>query len=393
MADRAGERDAVHYATGRAVRIKWQAGKISGIEEIADRDGLPDVAPGLVDLQINGCFGIDFNSLSLRSEEILLASRKLYGQGVTSYFPTVITNAPEAIERLVGLIADAARNGGADAPDDSRAAAIAGIHLEGPFLSPQDGPRGAHNRDFIRSPDWAWFARWQEAAQGMIRLITLSPEWDEAPEFIERCVDAGVTVSIGHTAANAKQIRRAVAAGATMSTHLGNGAHAVLPRHPNYIWDQLADPRLAACAIADGFHLPESVLQVIYAAKRERMYLVSDAVDLSGLAPGRYRRHIGGDVVLTERGRLHLAGQEALLAGSVKMLKEGVVHLRKLGLCSPAEAWDMASVRPAGHLGLAAAAGLAVGAPADLVVYRGTEIQVEAVYKGGRAVWNREHDE
>src|SRR5436190_12476173 len=178
---------------------------------------------------------------------------------------------------------------------------------------------------------------------------------------------AGVTVSIGHTAATPEQIRAAVSAGASMSTHLGNGSHLVLPRHPNYVWEQLAQDALAACIIADGFHLPDSVIKVVMRVKGPNAILASDAVYLSGLKPGSYRTHIGGKVVLTRDGKLHLASNPKLLAGSVQMLIRSVEHLIRAGLTDPGEAWEMAAKRPAMAMKLSASRGLDPGGPAVCV--------------------------
>ncbi|MFD1906722.1 hypothetical protein ACFSQ7_26065 [Paenibacillus rhizoplanae] len=156
-------------------------------------------------------------------------SRRLLARGVTSYCPTLITNGPDQLAQAASAIAEAVRT----RPDI--AGLIAGIHLEGPFLSPEDGPRGAHPLEHICPPDWEAFCRWQEAAEGLIRIITVSPEWPGAAAFISRCTASGVRVSIGHTAASTEQIRQAVAASAVMSTHLGNGTHLTLPRHPPII--------------------------------------------------------------------------------------------------------------------------------------------------------------
>src|SRR5207244_4307325 len=162
-------------------------------------------------------------------------------------------------------------------------------HREGPDLSPEDGPRGAHPRQHIRPPDWDEFRRLQDAAGGLIRLVTLAPEHDGALPFIEKLVAAGVVVSLGHTAASGACIRAAAKAGARLSTHLGNGAHAILPRHPNYIWEQLAADELWASIICDGHHLPPSVARCIVRVKTPaRTILTSDAGSLAGLAPGHY---------------------------------------------------------------------------------------------------------
>lgn len=378
--------EGIHYATGRAVRVAVAGGRIAGIESLKAGDGgkrLPFIAPGLVDLQINGYAGDDFNTLPFTTELVVKASRALWKEGVTSYYPTIITNSPEAIEEAAGIIARACDG------DERTNRSIAGIHVEGPFISPEDGARGAHSAEFVRAPDWNLFERWQRAAGGRIRILTLSPEWPNSAEFIAKCSASGVTVSIGHTAAAPEQIREAVRAGARMSTHLGNGAHLMMPRHPNYIWEQLAQDELWSCVIADGFHLPEAVLKVIFKTKGAQALMVSDAVYLSGMAPGEYSTHVGGKVVLTEEGRLSLASNPKILAGSAQMLLWGIEHVVRSGLAPLADAWEMSSVRPAGFMKLAAGQGLAVGAPADLVLFdrAADRIQLLKTYKDGELVY------
>jgi N-acetylglucosamine-6-phosphate deacetylase len=295
----------------------------------------------------------------------------------------VITNAPEAIEEAVAAIAAVCES------DPLVGRTIAGIHVEGPFISPEDGARGAHALQYVREPDWEMFLRWQKASGGRIKILTLSPEWPNSADFIAKCSASGVTVSIGHTAATPEQIQAAVRAGARMSTHLGNGAHLMLPRHPNYIWEQLAQDDLWSCVIADGFHLPDSVLKVVIKAKGERAMVVSDAVYLSGMAPGEYETHIGGKVVLTPEGRLHTAGNPKILAGSAQMLPWNIKHLLQRGLADLPLAWEMASVRPARFMGLEAAAGLAAGAPADVVLFDRQDggIRILRTYKEGIPVY------
>lgn len=368
--------------TSAAIRLRLRDGAIGAVER--GRGG-PLVGPGLVDLQINGFRGLDFNTLPVPPDLPGDVTRELYKEGVTSYLATVITNSAQAIEEAVRAIARGC------VADPDAGAAIAGIHVEGPFIAREDGPRGAHERKFVRAPDWALVRRWQEEAEGRIRMITMSPEWPGSAGFIRSCVANGIAVSIGHTAATPEQIREAVGAGASFSTHLGNGAHLVLPRHPNYLWEQLAQDPLRACIIADGFHLPDSVIKVVMRVKGVDAMLASDAVYLSGLKPGRYTTHIGGKVVLTREGRLHLASNPKILAGSVMMLRQGVDHLVEAGLCGLAEAWEMASTRPAGAIGLAARAGLAPGAPADVVLFdrKAERTVVHETWKGGVKVYER----
>jgi len=376
----------VHYATGQPVKLRVSGERIEAVElcDDAGNEGrLPWIAPGLVDLQINGYAGDDFNTVPFSRELVSKVSRALWREGVTTYYPTVITNTPEAIEEAVRTIAAAC------VEDPVADRAIAGIHVEGPFISPEDGARGAHGKQYVRAPDWDMFRRWQEAAGGRIKIITVSPEWPESREFIRRVSESGVTVSIGHTAATPEQIREAVDAGARMSTHLGNGAHLMLPRHPNYIWEQLADDRLHACVIADGFHLPVSFLKVVMRVKGRRAMIVSDAAYLSGMPAGEYETHIGGRVVLTPEGRLHLADNPKILAGSAQMQLWHIAHVVNNGLVDMAEAWDMCSVRPASFMGLPAGNGLADGAPADFVLFErdGGRIRLLRTYKAGRLVY------
>jgi N-acetylglucosamine-6-phosphate deacetylase len=244
------------------------------------------------------------------------------------------------------------------------------FHLEGPYISPDDGPRGAHPVRWVRSPDSDEFQRFQEAARGNIRLVTLSPEWPSAPRFIEALVREGVVVSIGHTRATTEEIGAAVSAGATLSTHIGNGAHAVLARHPNYIWDQLADDRLAASFIVDGIHLAPSFLKVALRAKGlERSLLVTDAVMPAGCAPGHYK--LGEvDVELHSDGSVRLLGGTRL-AGSALRMDRALQNVMQIAGLNLREAITLATRNPA-RLGRIASRqrGLNPGERADLVRFR-----------------------
>ncbi|MBV9769593.1 MAG: N-acetylglucosamine-6-phosphate deacetylase, partial [Bryobacterales bacterium] len=234
-------------------------------------DGAALLAPGWIDLQVNGFAGVDYNSPASTHEQIAHSIRAMFACGVTRFFPTVITGSPENITAALRNLANAKESAGDGSgrleSSASEFSAMEAFHLEGPYISPHDGPRGAHPAHWTRPPDLNEFQRFQDAARGHIRVMTLSPEWPEAPRFIENIVEKGVIASIGHTRASTSQIADAVSAGATMSTHLGNGADAVLPKHPNYLWDQLADDRLAASFIVDGFHLSSSFLTVALRAK------------------------------------------------------------------------------------------------------------------------------
>jgi N-acetylglucosamine-6-phosphate deacetylase len=321
------------------------------------------LGPGLIDLQVNGYDGYEFTSAQLTPQNVQHVSRALLATGVTGYLATVTTQSQPVIMHALQTIHAACQEA---PPAVSR---VLGVHLEGPYLSPEDGPRGAHPRQHCRLPDWDEYARFQQAAGGRIRLVTLAPELPGAADFIRRLCDHGVVAAVGHTAATSEQIEAAVQAGARLSTHLGNGAHPVLPRHPNYLWDQLADDRLWASLIADGFHLPPAVLKVFLRAKGlERCLLVSDVTGMGGRPPGRYRNTSLGDVEILEDGRLVVGGQRTLLAGAAHPLIRGVAHLiGRIGV-SLYDAWSLASTRPAELLGLPPQR-LQPGEPADVVQF------------------------
>lgn len=377
--------EGLHFQTGQHISLYIQDGHIAKINvEPGACTTLPIIAPGLVDLQINGYGGMDLNESNLSADTVSDITRALFKEGITSFFPTLITNSNEAIEYGLRQIS------GCCIRDDLASRCIPGIHLEGPFISMDDGARGAHPRSHVKPPDWALFQKWQGVSNGAIRILTLSPEWPNSLDFIHRCVGSGVTVSIGHTAASPERIHEAVVSGATMSTHLGNGSHTMLPRHENYLWEQLGDDGLWASFIADGFHLPTSFLKMALRTKGERSMLVSDAVALSGMPPGEYTSTIGERVVMTPQGKLHLAGNEQILAGSAQMLPWGISFLVRNWLTTLAEAWVMSSLRPAEFMNLPSRRGLVVGAPADIVTFEwnGSRIHILQTVKHGKCVYS-----
>jgi N-acetylglucosamine-6-phosphate deacetylase len=220
----------------------------------------------------------------------------------------------------------------------------------------------------VRAADWDEFSRLQQIAGGRIRLVTLAPESPGALEFIRRAVADGVTIAIGHTAATGEQIAAAVDAGARLSTHLGNGAHGVLRRHPNYIWEQLGDARLSASIISDGHHLPPSVVRSIVRGKTPMRTIVTcDAAGLAGCPPGNYELG-SGRFELREDGRIVVAGQDQILAGSSASTETCVAKVMEETGISLREAIEMAGRNPARLLGLPEFR-LAHGSRADLFLF------------------------
>ena len=207
--------------------------------------------PGFFDLQVNGFAGVDFNSPTLTPDAIDEALARMREVGVTRCLPTIITSS---FDRFAASVRPLARH---------RSTAIVGIHMEGPYLSPEDGYRGAHLKEHVVPASVDDFERRQDAADGRIVLVTLAAEVSGATELIEHAVRTGIRVAIGHSAASPSQIADAIAAGATLATHLGNGCAAMLPRHPNVIWELLAADDVLASVIVDGHHLPPSTVKSI----------------------------------------------------------------------------------------------------------------------------------
>lgn len=356
---------------GRVVGIQVADEVVSHIIP-AEPDGAELVVPGLLDLQVNGYGGVDFNDGALDADRVAQVVRAEWARGIPTICPTLVTGPEERILDALAAIAAARR------ADPLVRRAIACVHVEGPYLSAEDGPRGAHDPEFLRAPDVAELARWQRAAGGVVGIVTLAPEVPGALDYIKAASAEGVVVSVGHSAADRDQIAEAADAGATLCTHLGNGCAQLLPRHDNLLWPQLADDRLCAGFIADGHHLPADMFVAMTRAKgTDRSVLVSDSVALAGSPPGRYRTAVGGEVELSASRRLSLAGSGGrILAGSVSCLTECLEWaMRDAGL-SAAAAFQMATVNPwrvlAGGTVVPGAAGrgqLHVGVPADLTVF------------------------
>lgn len=371
--------------TGEAVEITAEGGAITAVEPLLGRPaGLRWLAPGFIDLQVNGFAGADYCSPETTQEEIARSLAAQFATGVTRLFATVITGPPGQMLAAMANLARARR----ELPFGR---AIEGIHVEGPFISPHDGPRGAHPREHVRPPDLDEYRRWQEASEGLVRMVTVSPEWPEAPAFIEAVTSEGVVAAIGHLDATAEQIDAAVRAGARLSTHLGNGAHSTLPRHPNYLWHQLADDRLAASFIVDGIHLDASFLRVALRAKGvERSVLITDAVAPSGCEPGLYR--LGDqEVELHPEGRVTLRGT-GRLAGSALRMDRGVENLMRLAGLTLPEALTMAARNPA-RIGRIEhrLRGLQPGERADIVEFEydaaAKSIRVTRTWVEGELAW------
>ncbi len=376
---------ARRYDTGDLIKLELAGDRIASVCAVGPPDGsakFPWVAPGFVDIQVNGYDGQEFSSLDLTPQKAADIVRRHYAFGVTGLCPTLTTQSAEVFLHAVRAIAQACE----EWPEIARR--VLGIHLEGPFISAEEGARGAHPAAHCRRPDWELFCRFQEAAGGRVKILTMSVEFDEAPDFIAKVVASGVVVAIGHTGANSAQIKAAVDSGARLSTHLGNGAHRMLRRHPNYIWDQLAEDRLYASLIVDGHHLPGEVVKCFVRGKTpQRCILVSDESGLAGLPPGRYTSS-GCELEILPDGRLVIAGQDQLLAGASRPIGAGVVNVMKFAGVDLAMAVNMATQHPCQLLGLHVP-NLYPSDRADLVLFdlEDGELNVRAAIADGQLVY------
>lgn len=371
--------------TGTVVDVLMANGVIASVTPRSESPGgeLPWISPGWIDLQVNGYAGFDFNAQPVDVKDVLGVTEQMNRYGVTSYLPTVITGSFERMKQAVGQIGRVCDEYG------SAAASIAGIHVEGPYLSREDGPRGAHPREHVREPDYDEWLQLQKESGNRIRMITVAPERQGMAEFVKRLADEGIAVCIGHTAASPDQLDAAIEAGAVLSTHLGNGSHPVLARHPNYIWHQLGDDRLWASFIPDGHHLAPAVLKSMVRAKRDRFVLVTDCVALGGMPPGKYRSLVGGEVEVHANGRLSTADNPNILAGSGVTMPECVANAIRFAGLSMKETVEAITERPANVLGRQDLGRLVPGAAADLTLFHtdsdGMVEVLETIVKGKTA--------
>ena len=361
--------EARDYRTRQRVAVESENGRITDISPpTGQADRRADwIVPAFVDVQINGCLGMSFNSRELTIEQVerIVAECRKHGIGVLC--PTLVTNSAEALLHGFATLREACESSA------QLSRRMPKFHLEGPYLSGEDGPRGAHPKSHIRPPDWDEFCRFQEAAGGRIGMVTLAPEYDNALSFIERLCQAGIVVAIGHTASSPARIREAVAAGARISTHLGNGSHAQIPRHENYIWEQLGADTLWASLIADGHHLPMSMVKTIVRTKTpSRCVLTCDASSLAGLPPGRYEQW-GSEFEVEASGRVGVPGTP-FLAGSGVFTDACVAGVMRMAGISLADAIQMAVDNPRELMGLAPVA-LEIGSDAEFVLFDGDPLE------------------
>ena len=377
--------EGILYSDEGWVSISTTNGKISGINRLAKKNKVSEmyVAPGLIDVQINGYMGVDFSGPDLTVEGIRKATKALWKAGVTTYFPTIITSDFNRMKKNFAILAEAQK-------DPEIGKSIPGFHLEGPYISPLAGFRGAHLEKYIKNPDWEEFQELQRAANNGIKLITVAPELDGAIPFIRNCVANGVIVALGHHNGSAEDIERAIDAGAKMATHLGNGCANEINRHHNPIWPQLADDRITPSLIADGFHLTKEEVRSFYKVKGpDKTILVSDALDLAGLPPGEYTR---GERTLLLTPNVVKLPKENVLAGAASPISACVGVIMDYTQCTLNDAIQMASTNPAKMFSLDELGEIGQGKRADLILFKleDNQVVIHKTFVSGQLVYSKD---
>jgi N-acetylglucosamine-6-phosphate deacetylase len=329
------------------------------------------LAPGFIDLQLNGAFGCDFTA---GPESIWAVGARLPQHGVAAFLPTIVTSPLERVAAAQRVLRDGP-------PAGYAGAAPLGLHLEGPFLNP--ARRGAHHPAHLRPPSAAAIADW--SPENGVRLVTLAPELPGALDVVRTLRGRGVIVGAGHSLADAAEARAGLDAGITYGTHLFNAMPPLDHRAPGLAGVLLADERATVGLIADGVHLHPDVVTLAWRAKGpRRVNLVTDAMAALGMPPGRYR--LGDFDVTVDANSARL--DDGRLAGSLLRLDQAVRNLFAFTGCAPGEALRAVTAVPAGVLGLADERGqVAPGCVADLTVLT-PDWRVAATIVGGQIVYS-----
>ncbi len=365
------------YLDNSPVRVEFAEGKITRIVRLERSTAESEriyIAPGLIDNQVNGYMGVSFVDTGSELDEagIHKITSAFWKEGVTTYMPTLTTNDHKIFLKNFALLNNVKSEG-------YTRGSIAGFHLEGPYISPEDGHRGAHPLSHVRKPDWEEFSELYEASGGNILQVTLAPEIDGAMDFISKCRETGLKVGLGHHNGTSGQIAEAIDRGAGIATHLGNGLANTINRHRNPLWPQLSDDRMMISIICDGFHLLPEQIRVFYRAKgKDKIIITSDVSHYGGMDPGLYLNSIGDTIQLTREGAVIYPAQN-VLSGSAAPLSKGVGHVMKVTGCDLATAIQMTSTNPARFYGLADRGEIKPGLRADLILFKLENFEMEVL--------------
>lgn len=297
-----------------------------------------------VDLQINGYMGVDFSDPALTETSFLKCAESIFESGTCLFLPTVITSSEDLYKRNIDLIYNAVHSHGLKDK-------IPGLHLEGPFISPEPGAVGAHNPAYVSSPKKEYLDRLISFAPDFIKILTVAPEREGALELIGYAASKGIKVSMGHNLATTKDIADGAKAGACLITHMGNGIPNMIPRHQNPIWAALSCDKATAMIITDGHHLPAEVIKCFIRVKGvDKIIVTSDAASVGGLPPGKYSS-LGNDAVLEPNGLFHNPVKKCLV-GSSASVKKCMDYLASLEILSDDELDKVGYYNPMKMIGL-----------------------------------------
>ncbi|MEO6183626.1 MAG: N-acetylglucosamine-6-phosphate deacetylase [Verrucomicrobiota bacterium] len=340
-----GDICAKHFLTGKPIHVRWKNGVIVSIEENSSAPENLWIAPALFDVQVNGYGGIDFQQDGITTEELLSAARQLRRDGCAQFFLTLIT------DEWAKLTARLRHFKKLRDESSELQQAIAGWHIEGPFLSDQPGFHGAHNPSLMCDPSSEKIRKLREITGNDPLLLTLSPERSGSIEAIALAKSMGIRISLGHTNASAEILRAAGAAGATGFTHLGNGCPRELDRHDNILWRVFETPGLAVSFIPDKIHVSPALFRLVHRALPiENIYYTTDAMSAGGAPPGKYKigsmeMEVGRDQIVRQPGKTNFAGS------ALKPI-DGIFRAAEMLNCSWREVWSRSSEKPAQLVGL-----------------------------------------
>lgn len=359
-----GEISAWHYATRQPVRVSWKNGVITKIEHLGggNRNTPPDslwVAPSLFDVQINGYGGIDFQRDDFTGDDLLTAARKLREHGCGKFFFTLIT---ADWQKLTARFRRAKQL--RDQSTELRSA-IAGWHIEGPFMSNVAGFHGAHEPALMMDPTVQKVDELCDIAADDPLLVTISPERSGSMSAIKRAVSRGAKVSLGHTNASAEIIKQAVDTGATGFTHLGNGCPRELDRHDNILWRIFDRPEITVSLIPDKIHVSPPLFRLVHRSL-DKIFYTTDAMSAAGAGPGKYNLgtmelEVGEDQIVRQPGKTNFAG-------SALRPSDGVFRAAEMLNVPWQETWNRAAEAPAQFMGLRNE--IAEGQPANFCIVR-----------------------
>ncbi|HTE24139.1 N-acetylglucosamine-6-phosphate deacetylase [Flavitalea sp.] len=386
-AEKSGVFEGLFYLDQSPVRVEVVNGKITRvtrIKSLSEKNKNLYIGPGLIDNQVNGYIGVSFSlgDLPFTKEDAIKVTKELWKAGVTTYLPTLRTNSQENLLKNLSILAKAKA-------DTATKGSIAGYHLEGPYISKENGYRGAHALEYVRKADWASFMKLYEASDNNILQVTLAPEAEGAMDFIAKCKEKNIVIGLGHHNASAALVKEAIDKGARIATHLGNALANTINRHENPLWSQLSDDRLMISIIGDGFHLLPEEIRVFYKVKGPLKTIITSDVDrYAGMEPGKYLNSEGDTIQLTTDGAVIYLARNSL-SGSASPVTRGVANVMKVTGCTMAEAFQMGSTNAAALYSLRDRGAIREGLRADLVLFtiENSKINIKKTVVGGTVVY------